>query len=76
MSTDPATTSSPSEIGLLEGLASTRAIVATGSYQPKNFVLEWTIPQGAEEADGIDSLSKVVRDQIDDSISERAHLRG
>src|SRR6185436_5131445 len=34
-------------------LASTRAIVATGSYQPK-FVAEWTVPQGAEEADGID----------------------
>jgi imidazolonepropionase-like amidohydrolase len=44
-------------------LASTRAIVATGSYQPK-FVPEWTVPQGAEEADGIDSLSRVVRDQI------------
>jgi hypothetical protein len=28
-------------------LASTRAIVATGSYQPKTFVLQWTIPQGA-----------------------------
>src|SRR5207237_8819836 len=45
-------------------LASTRAIVATGSYQPHTFVLEWTIPQGAEEADGIDSLTRVVRDQI------------
>jgi imidazolonepropionase-like amidohydrolase len=44
-------------------LASTRAIVATGSYQPK-FVAEWTVPQGAEEADGVDSLSRVVRDQI------------
>jgi imidazolonepropionase-like amidohydrolase len=45
-------------------LVSTRAIVATGSYQPKTFVLEWTIPQGAEEADGVDSLTRVVRDQI------------
>jgi imidazolonepropionase-like amidohydrolase len=44
-------------------LASTRAIVATGTYQPK-FVAEWTVPQGAEEADGIDSLTRVVRDQI------------
>jgi imidazolonepropionase-like amidohydrolase len=44
-------------------LASTRAIVATGSYQPK-FIPEWTVPQGAEEADGIDSLTRVVRDQI------------
>jgi imidazolonepropionase-like amidohydrolase len=45
-------------------LVSTKAIVATGSYQPKTFVLQWTIPQGAEEADGIDSLTRVVRDQI------------
>jgi imidazolonepropionase-like amidohydrolase len=44
-------------------LASTRAIVATGSYQPK-FIPEWSVPQGAEEADGIDSLTRVVRDQI------------
>ncbi len=44
-------------------LASTRAIVATGSYQPK-FIPEWSVPQGAEEADGIDSLMRVVRDQI------------
>ena len=45
-------------------LASTRAIVATGSYGPKGFALEWRVPQGAEEADGIDSLTRVVRDQI------------
>jgi imidazolonepropionase-like amidohydrolase len=45
-------------------LASTKAIVATGSYAPKGFALEWRIPQGAEEADGIDSLTRVVRDQI------------
>jgi imidazolonepropionase-like amidohydrolase len=45
-------------------LASTRAIVATGSYAPKGFALEWRVPQGAEEADGIDSLTRVVRDQI------------
>src|SRR6202000_235192 len=38
-------------------------IVATGSYQPK-FIAEWTVPQGAEEADGVDSLTRVVRDQI------------
>ena len=44
-------------------LASTRAIVATGSYQPK-FIPEWSVPQGAEEADGVDSLMRVVRDQI------------
>jgi imidazolonepropionase-like amidohydrolase len=54
------------EQGIIPGpriLASTRAIVATGTYQPK-FVPEWTVPQGAEEADGVDSLIKVVRDQI------------
>jgi imidazolonepropionase-like amidohydrolase len=53
--------------GIIPGprmLVSTKAIVATGSYQPKTFVLEWTIPQGAEEADGVDSLIRVVRDQI------------
>jgi imidazolonepropionase-like amidohydrolase len=41
----------------------TRAIVATGSYGPKGFALEWKVPQGAEEADGAD-LVRVVRDQI------------
>src|SRR2546427_9942608 len=45
-------------------LVSTKAIVATGSYQPKTFGLERTIPQGAEEADGVDNLIRVVRDQI------------
>lgn len=45
-------------------LASTRAIVATGSYAPKGYALEWHVPQGAEEADGVDSLIRVVRDQI------------
>ncbi len=53
--------------GIIPGprmLVSTRAIVATGSYAPKGFVLEWHIPQGAEEADGVDSLIRTVRDQI------------
>jgi imidazolonepropionase-like amidohydrolase len=45
-------------------LATTRAIVATGSYAPKGFALEFRVPQGAEEADGVDSLTRVVRDQI------------
>jgi imidazolonepropionase-like amidohydrolase len=44
-------------------IVTTRAIVATGSYGPKGFALEWRVPQGAEEADG-DSLVRVVRDQI------------
>ena len=53
--------------GIIPGprvLASTRAIVATGSYAPKGFALEWRVPQGAEEADGVDSLMRTVRDQI------------
>jgi imidazolonepropionase-like amidohydrolase len=52
--------------GIIPGprmLVTTRAIVATGSYGPKGFSLEWRVPQGAEEADG-DSLVRVVRDQI------------
>ena len=54
------------EQGIIPGprmLVSTRAIVATGSYGPKGFSLEWHVPQGAEEADG-DSLIRIVRDQI------------
>jgi imidazolonepropionase-like amidohydrolase len=45
-------------------LVATRAIVATGSYGPKGYASEWTVPQGAEEADGVDSLTRVVREQI------------
>ena len=55
------------EQGIIPGprmLVATRAIVATGSYGPKGFVPEWRVPQGAEEADGIDHLTRVVRDQI------------
>jgi imidazolonepropionase-like amidohydrolase len=53
--------------GIIPGprmLVTTRAIGATGSYAPKGFSLEWRVPQGVEEADGVDSLMKVVRDQI------------
>ncbi len=53
--------------GIIPGprmLVVTRAIVATGSYAPKGFAPEFRIPQGAEEADGVDSLIRVVRDQI------------
>jgi imidazolonepropionase-like amidohydrolase len=45
-------------------LVVTRAIVATGSYAPKGYPAEWRVPQGAEEADGVDNLIRVVRDQI------------
>jgi imidazolonepropionase-like amidohydrolase len=53
--------------GIIPGprlLVATRAIVATGSYAPKGYAPEWNVPQGAEEADGVDSLTRVVRDQI------------
>jgi imidazolonepropionase-like amidohydrolase len=40
----------------------TRAIVATGMYEPKGFPSEWLVPQGAEEADGT-NLIRVIRDQ-------------
>jgi imidazolonepropionase-like amidohydrolase len=55
------------EQGIIPGprmIVVTRAIVATGSYGPKGYASEWRVPQGAEEADGIDSLTRVVRDQI------------
>jgi imidazolonepropionase-like amidohydrolase len=45
-------------------LVATRAIVATGSYAPKGFAPELKIPQGAEEADGLDALVRTLRDQI------------
>jgi imidazolonepropionase-like amidohydrolase len=45
-------------------LTSTRAIVATGRYAPRGFAPEVRVPQGAEEADGIDALIRVIRDQI------------
>src|SRR5262245_40217036 len=53
--------------GIITGprmLVTTRAIVATGSYAPKGFAPEFRVPQGAEEADGVDQLTRVVRDQI------------
>jgi imidazolonepropionase-like amidohydrolase len=54
------------EQGIIPGprmIVTTRAIVATGSYAPKGYALQWSVPQGAEEADG-PSLTRVVRDQI------------
>jgi imidazolonepropionase-like amidohydrolase len=55
------------EQGIIPGprlLVATRAIVATGSYGPKGYASEWSVPQGAEEADGVDGLTRVVREQI------------
>ena len=53
--------------GIIPGprmIVTTRAIVATGSYAPRGFDPRYDIPQGAEEADGIDGVTRVVRDQI------------
>jgi imidazolonepropionase-like amidohydrolase len=53
--------------GIIPGprmVVATRAIVATGSYGPKGYASEWNVPQGAEEADGVDGLTRVVREQI------------
>lgn len=53
--------------GIIPGprlFVTTKAIVATGSYGPKGFGTEIGVPQGAEEADGVEGLTKVVRDQI------------
>ena len=53
--------------GIIPGprlLVSTRAIVATGTYGPKGFDPRWDVPQGAEEADGLEGVTRVVRSQI------------
>ncbi|GLU56150.1 hypothetical protein Dfri01_56110 [Dyadobacter frigoris] len=44
-------------------IIATKALIATGSYGPKGFSADITLPQGAEEADGQD-LIKAVRSQI------------
>jgi imidazolonepropionase-like amidohydrolase len=54
------------EKGVIPGprmIITTRAIVATGSYNPKG-APEFTLPKGAEVADGYDDLVRVTRDQI------------
>lgn len=40
------------------------AMVATGTYAPRGFAPELTIPQGAEEVSGVDAVTRVTRDQI------------
>ncbi len=55
------------EQGIIMGprmVVATRALIATGSYAPKGFSADITVPQGAEEADGPDALSRAVRTQI------------
>src|SRR3569833_549133 len=44
-------------------LVATRAIVATGSYVPKS-LNDNTFIQGAEEADGFEGITRVIRSQI------------
>ena len=54
------------DLGVIPGprlLVTTRAIVATGSYNPKG-APELTLPKGAQPADGYDDLVRVTRDQI------------
>jgi len=43
---------------------STRAMLVTGSYAPRRTDFAFDPPQGAEEADGIDGVMRVARDQI------------
>ena len=45
-------------------IVATRAIVARGAYGPKGFEPGLAIPQGAEEASGVDDVVRVVRGQI------------
>jgi imidazolonepropionase-like amidohydrolase len=44
-------------------LVATRALVATGSYGPK-LSADVDVPQGAQEADGVDGIIRAVREQI------------
>jgi imidazolonepropionase-like amidohydrolase len=45
-------------------LVSGPAMVATGTYGPKGFAPDVAVPQGAEEADGIEGVTRVARRQI------------
>jgi imidazolonepropionase-like amidohydrolase len=52
--------------GIIPGprlLVATRALVATGSYGPHLAPVE-DLPQGAQEADGVDGIIRAVREQI------------
>ena len=55
------------EKGIVPGprmLVATRAIVATGSYGPKELSYDIESPKGAAEADGVNGIVKEVRTQI------------
>ena len=52
--------------GIIPGprlLVATRALVATGSYGPHLAAVE-DLPQGAQEADGVDGIMRAVREQL------------
>jgi len=56
------------EDGIVPGprlFVATRAIVATGAYGParRNYATGWDLPQGAQEASGVDEMIKAVRQQ-------------
>ena len=56
------------EQGIIPGprmFVATRAIVASHTYGPKGYAPEWDVPQGAEEADGVDSLTKLSASRSD-----------
>jgi imidazolonepropionase-like amidohydrolase len=53
------------EQGIIPGprlLVATRAIGATGSYGPHGYAFD--VPQGVQEADGVDGVTRVAREQI------------
>ncbi|HEY3287138.1 MAG TPA: amidohydrolase family protein [Gemmatimonadaceae bacterium] len=53
--------------GIIPGprmVVTTRAMLVTGSYAPRRTDFAFDPPQGAEEADGIDGVMRVARDQI------------
>ncbi len=53
--------------GIIPGprlFVATRAIVALGAYGPQGFDDRWEVPQGGEEAAGVDDIERVVREQI------------
>jgi imidazolonepropionase-like amidohydrolase len=55
------------EDGIVPGprmLVAGPAMVATGTYGPKGFAPEISVPQGAEEADGLEGVATVTRRQI------------
>jgi len=53
--------------GIIAGprvLASTRAIVAVGCYGPSGFDPRWSVPKGAQEANGVEGVRQAVREQV------------